>query len=173
MHGARTTPRASAGSSYTSDDGDPLSPTATGSEYVTAETPLLGLSTDQKEPVVSDQFRQYIIILIWVYIFVLVMSVTLLTAPSTAIMENIICRSYYPEISTNFMVADPRCKEPNVQGYLAMIRGWAATFECIPGILGAVPFGIMSDKAGRKPVLFLATVGLSLSVLWSILVCEF
>lgn len=173
MHVAKTTPRASVRSGYSSDDEDPLNPaTAIGSDHITPETPLLGLPADQKHPGVSHQFRQNVLILIWVYIFVLVMSITLLTAPSTAIMENIICRSYYPDATTDIMIADARCKEAKVQGYLAMIRGWASTFECIPGILGAVPFGIMSDKAGRKPVLFLATLGLTLWVLWSILVCK-
>ncbi|KAK4236022.1 major facilitator superfamily domain-containing protein [Achaetomium macrosporum] len=58
---------------------------------------------------------------------------------------------------------DPVCKNPDVQGYLAMLRGWANTFDCIPGIVGAVPYGILSDRWGRRPVLGLAVFGVVLS----------
>ncbi|OIW31379.1 MFS general substrate transporter [Coniochaeta ligniaria NRRL 30616] len=88
-------------------------------------------------------------------------------------MENIICRNYYPEVSDNVMAGDPRCKRDDVQGTLATIRGWAYTFDCIPGILGAVPYGIMSDKWGRKPVFVLAISGLVLSFAWINMVLYF
>ncbi|KAK3311005.1 major facilitator superfamily domain-containing protein [Chaetomium strumarium] len=58
---------------------------------------------------------------------------------------------------------DPICKSPDVQGYLAMLRGWSNTFECIPGIVGAVPYGILSDRWGRRPVLGLSVFGIVLS----------
>ncbi|KAH6854815.1 major facilitator superfamily domain-containing protein [Chaetomium sp. MPI-CAGE-AT-0009] len=71
------------------------------------------------------------------------------------------------------LVDDPACKRPDVQGYLAMLRGWANTFEALPGIIGAVPYGIMSDRWGRRPVLALGMVGCVASVAFTYLVCEF
>jgi MFS family permease len=39
-------------------------------------------------------------------------------------------------------------------------------------VLCAMPYGILADKIGRKPVLLLAGLGLVLSVLWYDVVCE-
>ncbi|KAL2133861.1 hypothetical protein VTI74DRAFT_1533 [Chaetomium olivicolor] len=61
---------------------------------------------------------------------------------------------------------DPVCKGPDVQGYLAMLRGWQATFDCVPGIVGAVPYGVLSDRWGRRPVLALSLGGITLSLVW-------
>jgi hypothetical protein len=68
---------------------------------------------------------------------------------------------------------DPACKGADVQGYLAMLRGWANTFESIPGIVGAVPYGILSDRWGRRPVMGLAVLGIVLSMVFNYGVCKF
>lgn len=71
------------------------------------------------------------------------------------------------------LIDDPACKAADVQGYLAMLRGWANTFESFPGIIGAVPYGILSDRWGRRPVLALGIVGCVVSVGFTYGVCEF
>ncbi|KAK4156780.1 major facilitator superfamily domain-containing protein [Chaetomidium leptoderma] len=71
------------------------------------------------------------------------------------------------------LVDDPACKQPDVQGYLAMLRGWGMTFDCLPGIVGAVPYGILSDRWGRRPVLGLGVVGLVGSLGFNLLVFYF
>lgn len=152
-----------------SSDDDDSSSEILRNRYATAETPLLGRDSPE-EP--RDLYRQNVIILMFAFIFLIGLGAGLLFAPSSAIMENIICRSRYPDVTPNVMAGDPRCKEPAVQGTLATIRGWATTLDCIPGILGAVPYGIMSDKWGRKPVLVLSLLGLVLAVGWSFVVCK-
>jgi MFS family permease len=67
---------------------------------------------------------------------------------------------------------DPVCKGPDVQGYLAMLRGWQATFESVPGMLTAVPYGVLSDRWGRRGVLGLSLGGISLGVVWTFGVCK-
>jgi hypothetical protein len=67
---------------------------------------------------------------------------------------------------------DPVCKSPDVQGYLAMLRGWAATFEAVPGIVGAVPYGVLSDRWGRRPLIGLSLAGTVLSQAFTYLVCK-
>jgi hypothetical protein len=138
--------------------------------YATAETPLLGRDSP-KEP--RNLYRQNVTILIFAFIFIGELASGLSVAPTSALMENIICRSHYPDVTTgNLMAGDPRCKEEAIQGTLATIRGWAYTFDCIPGILGAVPYGIMSDKWGRKPVFVLSIFGILLSYGWICIVCR-
>jgi MFS family permease len=91
----------------------------------------------------------------------------------SAIMENIVCRRNYDDVSDNIFANDPRCKNPDVQGTLAMLRGWSYTFDCIPGMLGALPYGILSDKWGRKPVLVLSILGTVMSTIWIYVVLYF
>jgi hypothetical protein len=75
-------------------------------------------------------YRQNALILSFVCIFVLEVSYGAMVPSINAVMESIICRDYYPSILDP--LADPLCKSPEVQGKLAMLRGWQTTFDCIP-----------------------------------------
>ncbi len=113
--------------------------------------------------------------------------------PMNAVMESIICRQAHPDIFPPtppppldqavagggrggggglVLTDDPRCKGPDVQGYLAMLRGWQATFDCVPGIVMAVPFGVLSDRWGRRPVLGVSLGGIVGSMVFTYGVCE-
>lgn len=107
--------------------------------------------------------------------FLLELSVALSVPPTNAVEESIICRNLHPDVvsskfanntttSSIMLSENPVCKEEDVQSYLAMLQGWQATFDCIPSILMTVPFGILSDKWGRRPVLSLAMSGAMLQM---------
>lgn len=49
-----------------------------------------------------------------------------------------------------------------MQGELALINGWKDTFDQLPGILLALPYGFAADRIGRKPILALSLIGLIL-----------
>lgn len=99
--------------------------------------------------------------------FLLDLSVGLSVPPTNAVEESIICRNLHRDVVSRFgnsmasiLLSDnPVCKEDDVQSYLATLQGWQATFDCIPSILMTVPFGILWDKWGRRPVLALAMLG--------------
>jgi MFS family permease len=93
----------------------------------------------------------------------------LITIPLSQVLEEIICRgTLLPEIpATN----DPRCKDKAVQSELSLIRGWQATFDIIPGLLTALPYGLMADKYGRELVLGLSVLGGALTSTFNVLVC--
>jgi MFS family permease len=113
-------------------------------------------------------------------------------APQTAIFEEIICRNHglRSRDAATIDGVDP-CKSELVQGELALILGWKDTFDVLPGefgvrqfrvfpvltvdcvgILLSLPFGILSDHWGRKPVLKLSVLGLALSETWLRVVCK-
>ena len=109
-------------------------------------------------------------------IFALELSVGAFSPASAAIMERILCRDFYPEFangtSSAEWIPDGDCKVPEVQAPLAMLRGWALTFEAIPALLSAVPWGILSDRWGRKPVMTIGVLGIVLNATFATLVCE-
>ncbi|KAK4144994.1 major facilitator superfamily domain-containing protein [Dichotomopilus funicola] len=71
------------------------------------------------------------------------------------------------------LVDDPACKAPGVQGYLAMLRGWQSTFESIVGLIVTVPYGILSDRWGRRGVMALSMAGIVASYAFMYLVFYF
>lgn len=139
---------------------------------ISENTPLLTQAEDEdvveQEQDPKDLYRTSVLVLCFIIMFLLSFSVNICTPAWNAIMEAIICGELNPEISDQLTFTDenPICKGPDVQGRLAMLRGWSATIECIPGIFLAMPLGLLADKWGRRPVLFLSFLGTFLMFLW-------
>lgn len=94
---------------------------------------------------------------------------TLLSVPRTQIEEEILCRNLFPDVASS--ISDPRCKENNVQSELSMLQGLEVTFTLLPGLLMAIPYGIIADRYGRKFVLGLALLGIILTEGCNIMIC--
>jgi hypothetical protein len=90
------------------------------------------LGNDLPPEIVPDKRFQYKVELYaLLFIVVLDLAATLLTAPMTQIMQEIICKDLYPDALARDEEEDP-CKSSEVLGKLAIITGWTAAFECIP-----------------------------------------
>jgi MFS family permease len=104
-----------------------------------------------------------------------------LQAPAqTRIFESIYCRQYYNEHDPSLIgsdggdgVAEEYCKNHVIQGEVAMLRGWQTTIEAFVMLLVSVPWGYAADVCGRKPVVFILTVGAFLRAAWIQIVCWF
>ncbi|KAK3336087.1 major facilitator superfamily domain-containing protein [Cercophora scortea] len=115
-----------------------------------------------------------VVVMAGVLMFIISLAGGLSVPPMTAAMEGILCRQMHPEVAHGIppirgvldVFKDRVCKENDVQRYLALLRGWGATFDCVPGLLTAIPWGIVSDRWGRQPVLVLGVLGLNLSIVW-------
>ncbi|KAJ9483350.1 hypothetical protein VN97_g10057 [Penicillium thymicola] len=90
------------------------------------------------------------------------------TAPQMAVYEEIICRDYQATLVPP--EANP-CKSDAVQGELALVIGYQNTFDVLPGLILSLPYGVMSDRWGRRPLLYLSLLGILLGEIWVRIVC--
>ncbi|KAJ5245554.1 hypothetical protein N7489_005650 [Penicillium chrysogenum] len=98
------------------------------------------------------------------------------TAPQMAVYEDIICRNYQATLhgagNDTLIPSEPNpCKSEAVQGELALVIGYQNTFDVVPGLILSLPYGILSDRWGRKPLLYLSVLGILLGEIWVRIVC--
>ncbi|CAI7599947.1 unnamed protein product [Penicillium glandicola] len=98
------------------------------------------------------------------------------TAPQVAVYEDIICRNYRATLhgTGNTTLTPPEsnpCKSEAVQGELALVIGYQNTFDVLPGLVLSLPYGVLSDRWGRKPFLYLSMLGILLGEIWVRIVC--
>ncbi|KAJ5623363.1 MFS transporter [Penicillium lividum] len=100
----------------------------------------------------------------------------LVSLPQTRLYESIACYRYYEahdpsRIGPGGSVLEKWCKIAPVQGEVAFIRGYELLFAAIPGVVLAVPYGLLADRWGRKPVVLMSIMGILLSMTFTLLVC--
>ncbi|KAJ5794581.1 MFS transporter [Penicillium paradoxum] len=102
--------------------------------------------------------------------------ISLVTIPQTRLYESIACYQYYESqdpsrIGPDGSVPERLCKIAPVQGEVAFIRGYEALFTAIPGVALAIPYGLLADRWGRKPVVLMSIIGILLSMAFTLAVC--
>ncbi|KAL3428495.1 MFS multidrug transporter [Phlyctema vagabunda] len=102
----------------------------------------------------------------------------LVLIPLTRVYEIIICFNYYSSVDPGIIgpggfIAEKLCKVEPVQSELAFVRGYEVFFMSLPSVILAVPYGMMADKWGRKPVLLLSIFGMILAITFMMMVCWF
>ncbi|POS74150.1 hypothetical protein DHEL01_v207459 [Diaporthe helianthi] len=133
------------------------------------ETPLLGPSIDGHKVLERKKHRRRRVIAVSFAIVLLTdFGACFLDAPQTSILEGNICSRYYHQHHTSA----PDCTAAPVQAELATINQMLNTFSRLPGLFAAIPFGILADRYGRRPLFVLVLLGallqdaISKVVLW-------
>ncbi|KHO01274.1 MFS transporter [Metarhizium album ARSEF 1941] len=136
----------------------------------TEESPLL--HTDLPPDVVPDKPFQHLVLSVCVlFLFVVEVSMFVMQPPLQQVMEDRVCGEIYPDHLVGTMSeTDDRCKDNTVQKELAMLRSWEVSAEMFVPFFVQIPYGIIADKYGRRPVLFLALFGAVLQTAWILLV---
>jgi MFS family permease len=140
-------------------------------------TPLLssGLA-DAEFPIPSKPSSTNFLLKVCALMVILDISGYLAIAPQTKIFQDIICADYYlrsnGSTATALDISHYDCKIEPITSEVALINGWKDTFDQLPGIVFALPWGIAADRVGRKPVLLLGVLGCLLGELWMKSVCK-
>lgn len=127
-----------------------------------------------------------IILLIAFTKFLVVLSGMMMMMPLYRLMEDALCHVYYNDDSKD-MIEEMKCKVDEVQTRLSSLLGWLGLVSAViskwspsgkcacysymhafshanltlKGFLVAYPYGLLSDRVGRKPVLMLSYGGLA------------
>ncbi|KAF7552330.1 hypothetical protein G7Z17_g4416 [Cylindrodendrum hubeiense] len=115
--------------------------------------------------------QRYVILMCVQFLFIIEFSMFIMEPPLQEIMEDFVCHTVYPDHRTGVpQEPDTRCKNPDVQGTLAMARSWMMWVGMLVPLLVQIPYGIAADRYGRRPVLFLGLFGLVLGTVWNMIV---
>lgn len=98
--------------------------------------------------------------------------------PRIRMLEMGLCREYYETrdpgvIGPGGSVPERLCKLRDIQSPLARLRGFLGLLDGVPGLLFAVPYGILADARGRKLVAGACLLGLILRDAWTFVVLYF
>ncbi|KAF1960919.1 MFS general substrate transporter [Byssothecium circinans] len=143
--------------------------------------PPSGLDSTSRSPSPPPQKKKpwlFVVGLLFLLIAIIEVGAFLADAPKTRVFEANLCLRYFTEhdpskIGPDGTIPEAECKIDEIQQQLAMIFGWQDTFDAIPGILLAVPFGALADKWGRKWIFAVSLLGLQLNSVWVLLICYF
>lgn len=140
-----------------------------------------------------DYHATYVILICSFLILAADVAAFMSMAPLTRLLESVICQDYYrrnaafQDASTE--IPEHMCKINPIQSELAMLKGWSAVFDCLPGeivirfstiwpatdymsgLFLAIPYGALADTVGKKPVIVLGLLGSILGYAWSMIVC--
>lgn len=95
--------------------------------------------------------------------------------PMLRMLELGACREYYtvhdPDAIGDYSdIPERLCKLPEIQSRVARLRSLMAFVEAAPGLLLAIPYGILADTRGRPLVVGLCLLGILLRDIW-IFIC--
>ncbi|KAM7198008.1 Major facilitator superfamily domain containing protein [Rhypophila sp. PSN 637] len=125
----------------------------------------------------SKRKRLVLISLLVLFMVLLEFGMTFISTPLYQIQEDIICRQLLPGYNFTASSTPPsspsECKSsPLVQAEFSIINSWSVVLQLLPGLVMAVPMGLLADKHGRTVVMALSMAGMALGYGFSILVCS-
>ncbi|KAI4281097.1 MAG: hypothetical protein L6R35_005743 [Caloplaca aegaea] len=125
--------------------------------------------------------KTHFVILITLTVFIIDVAFRLFDAPQIEIFEHIICNAYYKSNSaiptanrSHWMKAtgNSSCVVDAVQSELAILTQIKVTLDMLPSLVLAIPYGSLAETFGRKPIMFMSTIGIAAEALIDVLICR-
>jgi hypothetical protein len=154
-------------------------------EESSERSPLLPFTTAEPEARTQQRSKWFqswenVVFVIFAIVLLLSLGDQSQAIPHTRIMESVICYQYFEKADPSKLllsreqvgpgaiggVAEMWCKADEVQSQLAMLRGWQMTFDGVPSLVLALPFGWAADRFGRKPFVLAGLVSYVLRAVW-------
>ncbi|KAF2217215.1 hypothetical protein CERZMDRAFT_93267 [Cercospora zeae-maydis SCOH1-5] len=135
---------------------------------VTERTPLIGDLASQEVPRTGHQQSRKVIWLLCLSILMGASAGGFAMMPLTQLLEDAVCREQGQDTALVPHLDD--CKSTWVQSRVAYLLAISGTCDAICGFSAALPWGIVADRIGRKPVVALALTGGSLVLVWWMIV---
>jgi MFS family permease len=165
-------------------------------------SPLLEPPLSSPPSLVSRKIHRRVLILVLVGLLSLEMGDFITTAPLIRIFETITCYKWYSKHDTSVIgpggiISEKLCKIEPVQSEVALLEGYSRFFDAVPGkktpsvavlanaffgattylltlaLVLSIPYGLLADNYGRKPVLYLGFLGVILGGIWQLSVLWF
>lgn len=159
---------------------DSIPPENRSEDDLTDYTPLLGSgsSRDDAHPQEEPSLHSTLLIKIYVIVFCLNLGVQILGPSQTQIFESIYCSQWYEQHPADGLPGDGNipesyCKIPYVQTKVSTLRGWLEFFNAAPALLLSIPFGILSDRIGRRILLLSGLVVFCMNQAWTAFISWF
>ncbi|KAL6862543.1 hypothetical protein ACO1O0_002777 [Amphichorda felina] len=127
-----------------------------------------------------------VIVPLFIFAFTMMLGDNLYPGALLQVLEDVICDDYYrrdaqrqplpPDSNTTtsslvLSLATGDCKVQPVQAELAFVRGFQQMAPVFAGLLCTVPYGMLTERIGRKRVLVLSGAGVFASLSWVLAVC--
>ncbi|KAJ5656625.1 Major facilitator superfamily domain general substrate transporter [Penicillium longicatenatum] len=115
---------------------------------------------------------------LWVYLlslhtFFISLAFSMVNTPMSQLLEDNLCHRYIRGAAKGTTFKAGLCKNNHIQFELATIMGYMPVMEALVSLTTAFPFGVLADRIGRKPILYLAFAGSILSKSWILFVLAF
>jgi MFS family permease len=132
---------------------------------------------DRKGTQAIEKIRFRFMVTLFTMILAFEVGIVMANGPMTRIYESIACRQYYAEydprqIAADGQVPESMCKIKEVQTELAAVKGYMEFFDGVLSAFLAIPYGLLADRIGRKPIIclsipaFALNTGIMFAVMW-------
>ncbi|GJC90754.1 MFS efflux pump atnC [Colletotrichum liriopes] len=98
--------------------------------------------------------------------FALTCKAMLLMMPLMRLVEDGICHKHY-RLGPAEEIPEMKCKVDEVQTDFAWLGGWQSLIGAVVNMIVAFPYGVLSDRIGRKAGMLLAYLGTVFAFSWS------